>query len=73
MSDLVRCDSCEGKKNILSLGGMYKQCQPCLGIGWIAAKKVDIYKAKEQPKSDALQELKPLSNLPKKSKKNKEA
>lgn len=35
MSQLIRCDSCNGRKRVLGMGGMEKTCQPCKGVGWI--------------------------------------
>ena len=34
MSDIIRCDSCKGRKRVLGMGGMEKQCPDCGGIGW---------------------------------------
>lgn len=31
-----RCDSCRGTKVLLSLGGIYKDCSKCKGVGFIA-------------------------------------
>lgn len=39
MGDLVRCTSCNGRKRILGMGGMEKECLPCKGIGWTEAEK----------------------------------
>lgn len=35
MSKLERCDACMGKKKILGLGSIMKDCPECRGIGWI--------------------------------------
>lgn len=35
MSDLERCVTCSGRKQILSLGGMMKDCYSCVGVGWV--------------------------------------
>lgn len=35
MSDLVKCEACKGKKRILGMGGIYKDCKTCSGIGWV--------------------------------------
>lgn len=35
MSDLERCDICQGKKKIMGIGGMEKKCKYCDGVGWI--------------------------------------
>lgn len=45
-NDLERCESCQGRKKMLMLGGIEKQCPFCMGIGWIA-KKIDLPKAAE--------------------------
>lgn len=36
---LVRCDTCNGRKKKIGLGGMQKDCDACKGIGWIELKK----------------------------------
>lgn len=32
---LERCPTCRGTKTLLSMGGMYKSCEACKGIGYI--------------------------------------
>ena len=32
---LVRCTRCNGRKNVLGLGGMRKACPDCKGIGFV--------------------------------------
>ncbi len=32
----TRCDSCKGKKTIMSLGCMMKKCAVCNGVGHVA-------------------------------------
>lgn len=34
MTDLIRCDICNGRKRILGMGGMEKDCYKCHAIGW---------------------------------------
>jgi hypothetical protein len=45
--NLVRCNKCLGKKKITGLGMIEKQCPDCIGIGWLAEKKIDIMKKPE--------------------------
>jgi len=35
MANAIRCDICQGKKQILSLGNLQKDCYECHGIGWL--------------------------------------
>ena len=39
MSDIVRCESCCGRKNIMGLGGMMQKCEVCHGVGHVLLKK----------------------------------
>ena len=32
----VRCPTCAGRKKILGLGGMQKNCPRCAGIGFVS-------------------------------------
>lgn len=34
VSDLVRCGQCEGRKEVVALGGIRKKCPGCNGVGW---------------------------------------
>jgi len=43
--DLMRCHRCNGRKTILGLGMIEKQCHECFGIGWVAKNSVEIKKA----------------------------
>lgn len=59
MTNLVRCDCCQGLKRIKGLGGIEKDCPGCRGIGWIAppepelvaalSETMDIAKPKKKP------------------------
>lgn len=46
---LVRCDECQGKKVVMGLGCMQKDCSKCKAIGWldidvvVAEQKVDLF------------------------------
>lgn len=40
MTDIKRCDSCMGRKKLLGLGGMIKDCKVCGGVGHVAVKPV---------------------------------
>jgi len=41
MSDIVVCTACRGRKKVLSLGMMEKNCHSCKGIGHVMADKID--------------------------------
>lgn len=30
----LRCDTCNGRKKVLGMGGMMKACEACGGSGW---------------------------------------
>lgn len=34
---LNRCDCCDGRRNIIGLGGMKKACGNCKGVGFVKA------------------------------------
>lgn len=63
MGKLVRCDSCNGRKQIVALGNLIKDCPYCRAIGWI-----------EEPDSLLAAEVKQAMTEPKKksAKKTKE-
>ncbi len=42
MSNLVRCDSCHGRKRVLGMGGMQKPCEPCGAVGWKTVEDMPI-------------------------------
>lgn len=31
---VLRCETCEGRKKVLGLGGLIKTCEACAGTGW---------------------------------------
>ncbi len=35
MADPIRCSVCNGRKTILGMGGMYRDCWECNGVGWV--------------------------------------
>ncbi len=35
--NLIRCDVCMGRKKVLGLGAMKRDCYNCGGIGWLDA------------------------------------
>ena len=39
MANLLRCESCNGHKNIISLGNILKACTKCNGLGFIEQKE----------------------------------
>ena len=39
---LLRCEKCNGRKDILGLGGMIKKCDACHGVGSVEAHKVEL-------------------------------
>lgn len=41
MVALMRCPCCKGRKNIMSLGGIYKACKECLSVGHIKIIEAD--------------------------------
>lgn len=49
--DLVRCPVCRGRKKIIGLGLLEKDCDHCVGIGWISKKPVEIKVKKSRKKS----------------------
>lgn len=51
---LQRCDQCNGRKKIIGLGGMQKDCPSCKGIGHITIK----------PKLECIEEEKPRRGRP---------
>lgn len=38
LSTLIKCESCQGEKKIIALGGMPELCKTCHGKGWIDKK-----------------------------------
>jgi hypothetical protein len=42
MANVIRCDCCQGRKQIKGLGNMEKDCPACRGIGWIDGKDKDL-------------------------------
>ncbi len=34
----VRCDRCQGKKKLIGLGAMAKECEHCKGVGYVSIK-----------------------------------
>jgi hypothetical protein len=53
---IERCSVCLGKKQIAGLGGIYKECSNCKGIGHIKIENMDAkhdvewYRIPERPK-----------------------
>jgi DnaJ-class molecular chaperone len=43
----VRCDGCHGKRYLIGLGGMQKECPACRGVGYV---KLVSERAKPGPK-----------------------
>lgn len=39
---IIRCTQCNGRKKILSLGNMIKDCSQCRGLGHIEEKKEEL-------------------------------
>jgi len=44
---LCRCESCKGRKIIVGIGGMEKECSRCLGVGYVKVEVVA--ETKEEP------------------------
>jgi hypothetical protein len=38
-SEIKRCETCSGRKQVMGLGWMIKDCPGCHGIGWIKKEK----------------------------------
>ena len=52
MTDIVRCECCQGRKKVMGLGMMMKDCSECLGVGFVnAAPKDDKYAPKKDSKN----------------------
>lgn len=41
MSNLIRCNACNGRKRVLGIGGMEKNCSTCNAIGWIETPTIE--------------------------------
>jgi DnaJ-class molecular chaperone len=39
MTNLLKCESCNGHKNILALGNILKVCVTCNGLGFVEDKE----------------------------------
>lgn len=66
--NMQRCDTCNGRKRTLGMGGIIKECKPCNGIGWIkldAPKAVTMEKATEK-----LEQIVPIKKKSGKKSKN---
>lgn len=61
---LSRCSVCHGKKQIVALGNMLKDCLVCKGIGWL---KLDEVIAESAKVDEALTD-KPVVKIDKRSK-----
>ena len=52
MTDIVRCECCQGRKKVMGLGMMMKDCSECLVVGFVnAAPKDDKYAPKKDSKN----------------------
>lgn len=53
---LINCEVCKGKKTMIGLGNLIKDCYACKGIGWIEVpaqvEKVDTTKRRQRIKSE---------------------
>ncbi len=60
MSEIMRCDSCHGKKTVIGLGNIVKDCPACKGVGYVNFEpaKVD----RESKPHDGPIDLKKKSN-----------
>jgi len=38
--DIVRCETCKGKKKMMALGGLIKDCVGCSGVGFVSVESV---------------------------------
>lgn len=39
MQSYNKCNNCNGKKKVLGLGGIVKNCSECQGVGYTKAKE----------------------------------
>lgn len=38
MSELIKCETCLGRRSVTGMGGITKKCPDCNGIGWFEDK-----------------------------------
>jgi len=55
MTEIVRCDSCHGRKRLVGMGGMIKDCPACKGVGYVSAEPPIKAKRERKPKDINLQ------------------
>lgn len=64
---LTRCDCCDGRRNIVGLGGIQKACGNCKGVGYVKidepAKTVVVVKRKRRTPAEMLV-AKELTDVP---------
>lgn len=51
-----RCSCCNGKKTIIGLGGMIKECKECNGVGHVKPVEVVVEKKKRKPRVTSKEE-----------------
>ena len=47
MSEIMRCDSCHGKKKLIGLGSIVKDCPACKGVGYVAVEPIKVQSARK--------------------------
>lgn len=48
----VRCATCNGKKSVMGLGMLEKECPTCYGVGYIDPAPKEVKKAASKKKDD---------------------
>lgn len=67
MTDLIRCEMCNGRKQISPLGGILKNCPTCQGVGFVQGEVKIIESTQpiiEQPSSDIIVETETAPIVP---------
>lgn len=39
---MINCDNCKGRKQVIGLGNIQKDCPSCRGIGWVELPDNDL-------------------------------
>ena len=52
---LTRCDCCQGRRNVVGMGGMQRACSNCKGVGFVKeAEPVVVVKRKRRTPAEML-------------------
>jgi len=49
MSEVIRCEACQGRKIIVGLGAMERECVVCRGIGFIEQEEEKVNSVESFP------------------------